>query len=107
MPRAAHPALGTPPPLLADDGLQLRVIDDDSESSRHSGGTLSEGLAPGQSNPAAVFLCRGAEGGFETTIAPIPHHNPWSHVAEDFTAVGSPVDDDAVPHRLPPTGRRR
>lgn len=95
----AAPALPDALPLLTDDRLQLRVLNDDSKPGRHAGGTLSEGLTTRQVNAAAVFLCRDAQGGFQARIALIPHQDLRPHVTEDFVAIGSAVNDE-VPGRI-------
>lgn len=86
-------------PFLADNALQLRIIDTDTESSGHSGSACSEWLTPGQSNPPAVLLRGDPQGGFEAFITLVPHHDLRSHVTEDLAPVGPAIDDD-VPHRI-------
>lgn len=93
------PALADLQPLFADNALQLRVFHDDAESSRHPGGTLSEGLAAHQANPPAVLLSCDAQSGFEAFITFIAHDQPRSHVAENFSAVRSAVNNE-VPYRV-------
>jgi hypothetical protein len=91
--------LGGASPLFADDGLQLWVVDDDTESSRHSGGTLQEPIAARELHTAPVFLCRNAQGRFEALITLVPHQDPWADVAEDLAAIDSAVNDD-LPRRI-------
>ncbi len=93
------PMLRDAPPFLADDALQLGIIDTDAKSSCHLGGACPEWLTPGQSNPTAVLLRGDTQGGFEAFIALVAHDDLHSHVAEDLAAIGSAINDD-VPHRI-------
>ncbi|HEX4023515.1 MAG TPA: hypothetical protein VHX52_02255 [Steroidobacteraceae bacterium] len=53
--------------------------DDDTESSRHSGGAMLEALTARQLNTPVVLLRSHPQGGFEAFIALLPHYDLRPH----------------------------